>query len=90
MTISASRSLAAMSGVPAAIHQAFALVRVGGRVQISPNGEGGYTLSVLLEVILPGIEKAQAQALADAAHLVCPYSNATRGNIDVTITVSED
>jgi osmotically inducible protein OsmC len=63
---------------------------VGGRVQIGPNGEGGYQLAVLLEVVLPGLEHDQAQALADAAHQVCPYSNATRGNIDVTITVSED
>lgn len=63
---------------------------VGSRVEISPNSEGGYQLGVLLEVVLPGIEPAQAQALTDAAHRVCPYSNATRGNIDVTITVSED
>ncbi|ROQ04649.1 Ohr subfamily peroxiredoxin [Curtobacterium sp. PhB172] len=63
---------------------------VGGRVQIGPNGEGGFQLAVLLEVVLPGLEHDQAQALADAAHQVCPYSNATRGNIDVTITVSED
>ena len=63
---------------------------VGSRVEISPNNEGGYQLGVLLEVILPGIEASQAQALTDAAHQVCPYSNATRGNIDVTITVSED
>jgi lipoyl-dependent peroxiredoxin len=63
---------------------------VGGRVQIGPNGDGGYRLAVLLEVVLPGLEHDQAQALADAAHQVCPYSNATRGNIDVTITVSED
>ncbi|MFZ6990525.1 organic hydroperoxide resistance protein [Curtobacterium sp. RRHDQ66] len=63
---------------------------VGGRVQIGPNGNGGYQLAVLLEVVLPGIEHDEAQALADAAHQVCPYSNATRGNIDVTITVSED
>ena len=63
---------------------------VGGRVQIGPNGQGGYQLAVLLEVVLPGLEAGQAQALADAAHQVCPYSNATRGNIDVQITVSED
>jgi osmotically inducible protein OsmC len=63
---------------------------VGGRVQIGPNGEGGYQLAVMLEVVIPGVEHDQAQALADAAHQVCPYSNATRGNIDVTITVSED
>ncbi|QWS33763.1 organic hydroperoxide resistance protein [Curtobacterium aetherium] len=63
---------------------------VGGRVQIGPNGQGGYQLAVVLEVVIPGMEHDQAQALADAAHQVCPYSNATRGNIDVTITVSED
>jgi len=63
---------------------------VGGRVQIGPNGEGGYQLAVLLEVVLPGLSHEVAQGLADAAHQVCPYSNATRGNIDVTITVSED
>jgi len=63
---------------------------VGGRVQIGPNGVGGYQLAVLLEVVLPGIEREQAQQLADAAHQVCPYSNATRGNIDVTVTVSDD
>ena len=63
---------------------------VGGRVQIGPNGDGGYQLSVLLEVVLPGVEAENARELADAAHQVCPYSNATRGNIDVTITISED
>ena len=40
-----------------------------------------------LQVHLPGMERAAAQALVDAAHKVCPYSNATRGNIDVTITL---
>jgi len=63
---------------------------VGGRVEISSNGEGGFQLSVLLEVVLPGIEPDAAHALADAAHQVCPYSNATRGNIEVTITVAGD
>ncbi|KEP76386.1 organic hydroperoxide resistance protein [Microbacterium sp. SUBG005] len=63
---------------------------VGGRVQIGPNGQGGYQLAVLLEVVLPGIEHELAQELADQAHQVCPYSNATRGNIEVTVTVSED
>jgi lipoyl-dependent peroxiredoxin len=63
---------------------------VGGRVSIGPNGDGGYGLAVLLEVVLPGVEHEVAQQLADAAHQVCPYSNATRGNIEVTITVSDD
>jgi lipoyl-dependent peroxiredoxin len=63
---------------------------VGSRVHIGQNGEGGYQLAVELEVIIPNLPHDQAQALADAAHKVCPYSNATRGNIDVTVTVSDD
>lgn len=63
---------------------------VGGRVDISSNDAGGFQLSVLLEVVLPGIGPELAQSLADAAHQVCPYSNATRGNIEVTITVAAD
>ena len=63
---------------------------VGSRVHILPNDQGGFVLSVELEVVLPGIPHDQAQALADAANQVCPYSNATRGNIEVTVTVVED
>ncbi|AKV85255.1 organic hydroperoxide resistance protein [Microbacterium sp. 1.5R] len=63
---------------------------VGARVQIGSNGEGGFGLAVQLEVVIPDLPHEQAQALADAAHQVCPYSNATRGNIDVAITVSDD
>ena len=63
---------------------------VGSRVQIGPDGAGGFTLAVHLEVVLPGVDEARARELVDAAHTVCPYSNATRGNIDVTISVSDD
>ncbi|MEX0158974.1 MULTISPECIES: organic hydroperoxide resistance protein [unclassified Microbacterium] len=63
---------------------------VGARVQIGSNGEGGFGLAVQLEVVIPDLPHDQAQALADAAHKVCPYSNATRGNIDVEITVTDD
>ena len=63
---------------------------VGGQVGVGSNGQGGMQLAVTLEVVLPGVDPEVAQALADAAHLVCPYSNATRGNIEVTITVSDD
>ncbi|WP_022882476.1 organic hydroperoxide resistance protein [Gryllotalpicola ginsengisoli] len=63
---------------------------VGSRVHIGPNGQGGYQLAVELEVTIPELPHDEAQALADAAHRVCPYSNATRGNIDVTITVTDD
>lgn len=63
---------------------------VGSRVSIGSNGEGGFQLAVQLEVVIPELDHATAQELADAAHEVCPYSNATRGNIDVTVTVSDD
>ena len=47
----------------------------------------GLNLEVELKVSLPGMDKAQGQALVEKAHHVCPYSNATRGNIDVKLTV---
>lgn len=46
-----------------------------------------YGIAVRMEIALPGMERSAAQDLVDAAHQVCPYSNATRGNIDVTLTV---
>jgi Ohr subfamily peroxiredoxin len=48
---------------------------------------GGFGIQVAMAITVPGFEKAQAEALVAAAHKVCPYSNATRGNIDVTLTV---
>ena len=47
----------------------------------------GFGIEVELVVSIPGMAQADAQALVQAAHQVCPYSNATRGNIDVTLTV---
>ncbi len=47
-----------------------------------------YGIAARLTVHLPGMERAAAQALVEAAHQVCPYSNATRGNIDVTLTLA--
>lgn len=49
-----------------------------------PNGFG---IEVELKISVPGLERAQVQALVDKAHIVCPYSNATRGNVDVTLTL---
>jgi len=48
----------------------------------------GFGIEVALAVTIPGMERAAAEALVQAAHAVCPYSNATRGNIDVTLTVA--
>lgn len=48
----------------------------------------GFGIAVRMKVSLPGMERGSAQDLVDAAHKVCPYSNATRGNIPVTITLA--
>jgi Ohr subfamily peroxiredoxin len=63
---------------------------VGAKVGIGPNETGGFQLEVTLEVSLPHLSREDAQALADKAHQVCPYSNATRGNIDVQVLVAAD
>ena len=47
-------------------------------------GDDGYSLQARLNVILPGLEREVAQAVVDATHHVCPYSKATRGNMNVT------
>ncbi|MDD2051068.1 organic hydroperoxide resistance protein [Pseudomonas putida] len=49
---------------------------------------GGFGLDIDLHINLPGLELAAAQALVEAAHQVCPYSNATRGNVDVRLHVT--
>ena len=54
---------------------------------IGPNDAGGFGLDIELRVSLPGLDKASAQALVDKAHQVCPYSNATRNNVPVRLTV---
>ncbi|KAF1020031.1 MAG: Organic hydroperoxide resistance protein OhrB [Paracidovorax wautersii] len=48
----------------------------------------GFGIEVELKISLPGVDRAVAQDLVDKAHIVCPYSNATRGNIDVTLTLA--
>ncbi len=57
-------------------------------VGIGPRSEGGFGLDVGLRVALPGVERAQAEALVQKAHQVCPYSNATRGNLDVRLEIA--
>jgi len=64
-------------------------VSVDSRVGLSPNGSGGFVLSVALDVTLPAVPDAQeAVDVVRAAHEVCPYSNATRGNIEVALTAN--
>lgn len=89
------------AGYAACFHSALQLVArqwkipvegssVGARVSIDPTEAGGFSLAVELEVVVPELDHETAQSLADAAHQVCPYSNATRGNIPVTVSVSDD
>jgi len=57
-------------------------------VGIGPNGAGGFGLTVAIEAELPSIDEATARDLLEKAHQVCPYSNAIRGNVDVTLSIA--
>ena len=61
---------------------------VESRVHLQPTEERGFKLAVEMDVTLPSVEDEQAVELVQAAHKVCPYSNATRGNIDVGFTAN--
>jgi lipoyl-dependent peroxiredoxin len=64
-------------------------VAIDSEVSLSPDGKGGFLLSVALNVTLPSVEDpATAVELVRDAHQVCPYSNATRGNIEVVLTAN--
>ncbi|OAH14091.1 organic hydroperoxide resistance protein [Streptomyces jeddahensis] len=87
------------AGYSACFHSALVLVgrragydltgsTVAAKVGIGPNTQRGYGLAVALNVSLPLLDQERAAELVDAAHEVCPYSNATRGNVDVSILLS--
>src|SRR5260370_22939012 len=64
-------------------------VSIDSRVSLLPTEQRGFKLAVELDVTLPQVEdSAEAARIVAAAHQVCPYSNATRGNIDVTLTAN--
>lgn len=60
--------------------------RIDGSVGIGPIAQG-FGIEVELKISVPGVERSVAEDLVNKAHVVCPYSNATRGNVDVTLTV---
>ncbi len=62
--------------------------RITARVSLNATDDGKYVLAVELEGHLDGLERDEAQALMEAAHQVCPYSNATRGNIQVKVSAA--
>jgi len=57
-------------------------------IGIGPRAAGGFGITADLEVSLPGLERADAEKLVETAHQICPYSNATRNNVDVGLTVA--
>ncbi|SEM73061.1 peroxiredoxin, Ohr subfamily [bacterium A37T11] len=63
---------------------------VKAKVSIGQLENGGFGLAAELHANIPGVSLAEAQSLIEQAHAVCPYSNATRGNIDVKLSVSND
>ncbi len=73
----------AASGGPKVPDDAHVTATIG----IGPRSEGGFGITAALAITLPGMDHAAAQALVEKAHQVCPYSNATRGNVDVQLTV---
>jgi osmotically inducible protein OsmC len=63
-------------------------IEVVAEVGMSPDGSGGFALSVALDVTIAGIDQATAEEIVAAAHRVCPSSNAVKGNIDVKLNVA--
>ena len=61
---------------------------VTAEIGFGPRSEGGYGITADLTVAMPGVDRADGERLIHAAHAVCPYSNATRGNIDVGLTLA--
>ena len=62
--------------------------KVSATVGIGPRDDGtGFGIEAALAVSIPGVDEETAKALVDKAHVVCPYSHATKGNIDVTLSV---
>jgi Ohr subfamily peroxiredoxin len=88
------------AGFAACFHSALRLVagqqkiklgedtRIDAKVGIGPDETGGFSLTVQLVATLPGVDAAKADELVTAAHQVCPYSKATRGNIDVAVSAA--
>jgi len=61
--------------------------QVTAEVGIGPRAEGGFGLDIELKISLPGLARAEAETLVEKAHQVCPYSNATRNNVPVRLTI---
>ena len=63
-------------------------IEVVARIDLNRNEAGGFALSAALAVTIAGIDQESAERLVQSAHAICPYSNAIRSNVDVTVSVS--
>lgn len=63
-------------------------IEVVGEVGLVPGVGGGFQLTVTLDVTIVGVDQARAEEIVRAAHAVCPYSNAVKGNVDVALNVT--
>jgi lipoyl-dependent peroxiredoxin len=63
-------------------------VSIASKVSLGPGEDKSFTVAVVLDVTLPSMDDDRAAEMVAAAHAVCPYSNATRGNIDVTLSAN--
>ena len=79
--LSALKAVSKSVGVP--VEDAAVTAEVG----VNPNGSGGFGLVITLHVELGGVSQEDGEKIVEAAHQVCPYSNATRGNVEVTLEV---
>jgi osmotically inducible protein OsmC len=89
------------TGYAGCFHSALKLVAARDKIDVSESAitvhiglgmqdSGAFNITAAIEAELPGLDREQAMKLLEAAHQVCPYSNATRGNVDVTLTLTED
>ncbi|MBS0126099.1 organic hydroperoxide resistance protein [Thetidibacter halocola] len=62
--------------------------KVEAHVGIGPRSDGGFGLKVRLVVTMPGVDRATAEKIAERGHFICPYSNATKGNIEVETEIA--
>ncbi|WP_417763457.1 organic hydroperoxide resistance protein [Shewanella sp.] len=83
--------LSAMKSVAASDKSQYVKVpddtKVTAEVGIGPREDKGFGLDIALKIEMPGVDKTDAETLVEAAHQVCPYSNVTRGNVDVKLSV---
>jgi osmotically inducible protein OsmC len=80
----------ALNMIAKANNAAAGTTTVTAEVSIGKNEAGGFGLAVVLNINIPGVDLEQAKDLAHKAHEVCPYSNATRGNIEVDLVVTNE